>query len=185
MPDYAKLIEQETKRREPWQQRPEFKEWMAGMEKGLDHFFNHLVPDMPDDPYSVEGLRHAEATLLRLFPDGAAMSEETNPADGPAVDAFLRYLGQVYVARLEGRWMWMDMTDEGDFRPIIRLPCYPHDRYVAQLLADAADLRTGDRLATSFETDLGEYQDWQRAGRPGPNEWAPMRRKLRRERRGR
>jgi hypothetical protein len=179
------MLEQEAKRREPWQQRPEFKQWLAGMERGLERFFTELVPDMPSDPYTVDGLRHAEAAALAYFPDAEAASADRTPANAETIDGFRRYLGQVYLTRLEGRWIWLDLTDEGDFLPIVQLPAWPGDRNVDRVLVDAMHARTGNEFTQTFEADAREHDEWQQAGRPNFAEWIPLRRQLRRDRRGR
>ena len=111
MPNTGEEIEAERKRLAPLQQRPEWLEWLAGMESGLETFFTQIVPNMPDDPWTEEGMRVAEAAALEYFPDKDSANARKTPENLQVIDSFVRYLGEVSVRCFEG--VWMCGVDEG------------------------------------------------------------------------
>lgn len=171
MIDYAKEHAKELKRREPLQQRPEFREWLSEMEAGLDEFFSRVVPDMPSDRYTADGLRHAERAALQLFPASRAASPTQTPRNATDVDRFHRYLGEAFARQFEGTWLYIDMSEDRGPEPVVELPFAGSYHAPRGLLITAMRRRTGDRWAGIFDRDRSEYHTWVDAGRPSTPDW--------------
>ncbi|MGK8485439.1 hypothetical protein [Nocardia asiatica] len=93
--------EAERRQMDADQHDPRWLAWLADMDAGLERFFTETVPGMPDDPWSADGLRHAEARALELFPSREAVGL---PENRDTADGFHRYLGEVFRRAFEGRW---------------------------------------------------------------------------------
>lgn len=173
MPDYAQQREREIARREPFQQRPEWKDWLSRQDDGLEDFFTRVVPDMPADPYSAEGLRHAESAALKIFPDSKAASPTRSPENLDRIDPFQRYLGEVYIRCFEGHWLNLADTP-GEVEPAVETPYGETYHQVRTALTRAMSRRTGEEWAVLFGNQLAIYQRWQRAGRPALADWVAL-----------
>ncbi|RCK70245.1 hypothetical protein DT076_06150 [Desertihabitans brevis] len=153
---------------------PVWQEWLAGMEAGLDRFFAEVVPDMPADRFGLEGVRHAEAAALRIFPDMDAANPRTSPQDAGTIDAFHRYLGEVFVRNFEGRWRYADVSDTYGRLPVVELPYDLEPVTLLTLLTSVVGRRTGEELSTTFGYQQETYGQWVEAGRPAYPAWAEI-----------
>ncbi|MEU8901298.1 hypothetical protein AB0C65_35895 [Nocardia sp. NPDC048505] len=102
MGSVRKWTKAEHDRHEADQHSTEWLEWVAPQRftEQLNRFFAETVPDMPEDPYTVEGLDHAEAAWLELRPVGAP-----TPSELDVLDQFIRYIGETYRRTLGGEWV--------------------------------------------------------------------------------
>ncbi|AKU15691.1 hypothetical protein [Luteipulveratus mongoliensis] len=160
--------EAELAQRERDQQDPEFLTWLAAMDDELALFFERDVPDMPADPWSEEGLRHAEQAALRYFWD-------REPGDlswrREREKRFRRYLGEVFVRNFEGTWMWIDVNRNGTKAPVVSEPANPEYLQVEGQVDGALGDRTGGAWVQLFGYARRAYNDWVAAGRLSPDEW--------------
>ncbi|MBO0827510.1 MAG: hypothetical protein J2P24_06990 [Streptosporangiales bacterium] len=173
MVDYAEAYEQEQRRIAPFQQRPEWRDWLAGMDAALAGFFDRVVPDMPADPWSEEGLRHAEAAALERFPDADSADPETAQAGADVIDGFRRYLGELLVRRFEGAWVYVDLGATG-LVPAVALPYSPEYFDVGGALTMAVQRRTGGEWSAVHRFQREDHDAWVGAGRPEPPVWQQM-----------
>jgi hypothetical protein len=172
MSEYVEAYEREKRRIEPFQQRPEWLEWMAGMDAGLAEFFR-LVPDLPEDPWSTDGARQAEAAALKIFPDMPSASTERTPGNLHLIDPFRRFLGELMVRRFDGDWVNIDF-DRG-LGPAVRLPYASPYVDLSGTLTAAMARRTGDMWAAIVSRQTAAHAKWVEAGRPEPPLWFQMR----------
>lgn len=173
MPDYAKLIEQELRRIEPFQERPEWQQWLAGMEAGLAEL-SRLVPDLPADPWTEEGARRAEAAALRTFPSWELADPDQSPGNLHLIDPFRRYLGELFVRRFDGTWIFVDIENGHAPEPAVRVPYSEFYFDVTSTLTMAVHRRTGEEWAFIVRCQTEDHQKWVDAGRPEPAVWAQM-----------
>ena len=124
-----------------------FTSWLAMNDYLLDcEFLAGDVPGMPDDPYTVAGLRAAEAEALRRF---ASVSEMLAADNRAMLDKFVRYVGETFV-RLGGEWTNKPLVDNGKPYVGVRFPWREHTLEVPTLVTSAAARRTGDRWARVY-----------------------------------
>ncbi|AKU17292.1 hypothetical protein [Luteipulveratus mongoliensis] len=160
----------ELEQRERDQQDPVFVAWLAAMYDELALFFEKDVPDMPADPWTVEGLRHAEQAALRWYWD-------REPGDlswrREREKRFQRYLGEVFVRNFEGSWRWIAMRPQksSDKEPVIDEPAMGSYFEVARHVGAAMSERTGEKWARLFGRAQKNYDAWVEAGRLPPKEW--------------
>ncbi|WP_330229025.1 hypothetical protein OHA40_23400 [Nocardia sp. NBC_00508] len=150
------------------QQDPHWMEWLSHMSERIDQFLNVTVPDMPDNPWSDEGLNHAEAAALRIFP---TMESVDLPENRDISDQFHSYIGEVFRRNFEGEWRNVPDYDDDDhpkgFGPVIRLPYNPEYLAVFQLLTATMFRRTGSQWSRIFGYQAEDYETW-KAGRTSP-----------------
>lgn len=173
MPDVSNYVERyddESRRIEPFQQRPEWREWLGRMASELEDFFADVVPDLPEDPWTDAGLRAAEAAALRVFPDLAAADPDRRGSNRRLIDQFSRYLGEGLVRRFEGRWLLVDL-DPDELQPAVGLPYASIYFGVRGSVTMAADRRTGSEWSKIFQYQDEDYRNWVEAGRPAPALW--------------
>lgn len=168
--------EAERRQMDADQHDPRWLAWLADMDAGLARFFTETAPGMPDDPWSAEGLRQAEARALELFPSREAVGL---PENRDAADGFHRYLGEVFRRAFEGRWY--NVPDEDDtqrtrgFGPVVEMPFASMYLTVITQLTSAMSRRTGREWARVFGYQAEDYQAWQEAGRPPLEKWEQIR----------
>lgn len=120
-----------------------FAAWMAMMDYLVEYdFLTFDVDGMPDDPYSEEGLRVAEAEALRRF-DGSAAA--LAPENRELYDKFVRFVGEVFVRSLGGQWTNVPMVDDGKAYLGIRFPWRPETLPIPTLVTSALHRRTGEQ----------------------------------------
>jgi hypothetical protein len=152
------------------QQDPKFLEWLAGMDDGLATFFADDVPDMPENPFSAEGLRHAEEVAIRWF-------WRRNPIDREWPERelrFQRFVGETLIRSFEGRWKYIDMRGHGHF-PVVSLPSNPLYYELDLLVDQAVTKKSGEAWARIFGYAAEDHADWVAAGRLPPREWEKYR----------
>ncbi|MEV0766225.1 hypothetical protein [Nocardia sp. NPDC050435] len=153
MGSVRKWTKAEQERHEADQHSVEWLEWVAPQRftEQLNRFFTETVPDMPEDPYTVEGLDAAEAAQLRLWPaaDGSEPDQEV-------LDQFIRYIGETYRRTLGGEWInlaqWSSHVPRlRTLHPIIRADYSELGIVPAQSVAIADEERTGRAYREFYE----------------------------------
>ncbi|AKU14754.1 hypothetical protein [Luteipulveratus mongoliensis] len=149
------------------QQDPEFVAWLAAMDEDLRVFFEQDVPDMPENPWSEEGLRHAEQAAVSFF--------WAHDLDWPEREVrFARYLGEVFTRSFEGSWKWIDVRGDGK-APVVRRPSMPNYFEVANQVRAAVSERSGETWAELFRNTRRFHDAWVAAGRLAPQDWEDYR----------
>ncbi|WP_067682742.1 hypothetical protein [Nocardia miyunensis] len=150
------------------QEDPKWLDWVnpERMESQLAKFLTETIPDMPDDPWSAEGLDRAEREILNRF---ATMDDAESSENRDLADQFTRYIGEVFCRKFEGRWHNVRGTGGArypEFGPAV-------DREWSEMYLDVANLVTatvhrhwGDYLSTIFNNNARGHQDWVDSGRP-------------------
>lgn len=118
---------------------PAWIDWLGQHASVLDHFYHFDIPDLPADRYSTAGLQSAEHALHQRFPcvSDALLHREV-------LDRFARYLGEVLVQSLDGRWV-NDPFPGPALRPTIRFPSTDIRICVHEQVVLSLCLRTGTR----------------------------------------
>lgn len=125
-----------------------FASWLAMNDYLLDcELLAGDVPGMPDDPYTEEGLRVAEADALRRF---SSVAELVAPTNRDMLDKFVRYVGQTFVRGLGGQWTNRPLVDTGRAYVGISFPWREHTLEIPTLVTSAIARRTGDRWARVY-----------------------------------
>ncbi|MGY1945011.1 hypothetical protein [Nocardia asiatica] len=168
--------EAERRQMDADQHDPRWLAWLADMDAGLERFFTETAPGMPDDPWSADGLRHAEARALELFPTFESVSL---PESRAIADEFHRYLGEVFRRRFEGHWYNVPSHDDRQhtrgYGPVVDLPFTDVYFTVISQLTAAMDRRTGHFWARTFERMQTAHREWVDAGRPPLSVWLAQR----------
>ncbi|GAB2675845.1 hypothetical protein [Nocardia goodfellowii] len=153
--------EAERRQRALFQQAPVWIEWLAAMDEQRARFFSETVPDMPADPWSPEGLDHAEAAALRRFPD---MESVELPKNRDIADQFHRYVGETFRRNFGGKWYNVPSFDDEQrsrgFGPIIRDEFSAEYLDVITLLTASMHRRTGSEWSRIFGFVAQEYAAW-------------------------
>ncbi|CAM4436363.1 hypothetical protein NONI108955_28075 [Nocardia ninae] len=150
------------------QQDPKWLEWLKpeNMNAQLDAFLNETAPDMPDNPWTVEGLDHVERFVLERFStvDEAMLSENHRVAD-----QLTRFIGEVFRRNFEGRWFNVPSMNGGrymSFGPAIRHEWVDAYLDVANLTTATVHRNWGDYLSGIFSNSQEAYRKWVASGRP-------------------
>lgn len=143
------------------QQDPGFKAWVQTIELGVELgeiTFEDIIPDLPIDMFSDEGIIAAERALLNRYEDLRALKDD--PDQGWA---FMKYLGQAYVEKLECRWVYQPKVkgywdEEG---PAIECP-WPTSTLFPMLpcVTAAVIRREGDGWIYVFRNNRQDYLEW-------------------------
>ncbi|MFC9893771.1 hypothetical protein ACFVMC_08765 [Nocardia sp. NPDC127579] len=164
MGEIRKMTQAELARQEADQHVPEFLEWLEPerMDVQLRKFLTDTIPDMPENPYSADGLIQAEAVALELMPD------EDAPLPAPDVtDQFIRFLGETFRRNFGGSWMNIPNWDNNEtLGPVVRQDFANVYRDPLQWLVVASSRRTGTVWSTIFEFAVEDHEKWVAAGRP-------------------
>jgi hypothetical protein len=155
------------------QQDPKWLEWLKpeNMNTQIDAFLNETVPDMPDDPWTAQGLDRAERYILDSFPE---MDDVDRPENSTVADQLSRYIGEVFRRNFEGTWfnaLSMGGARYPDFGPVIRYKWTDVYLDTGNLITATVDRQWGDYLPGIFSRSLETYQKWVNAGRPPMAEW--------------
>jgi hypothetical protein len=135
-----------------------FKAWLAMNEYLLDtEFLAGDVPGLPDDPFTEEGLRVAEAEALRRFAD---VAEVLAPENRQMYDKFVRYIGETFVRGLGAQWTNRPMVDDGKPHIDIRYPWQPETLDVPAMLTSAVHRRTGQEWAFVYRMATEDRENW-------------------------
>ncbi|MGW4848903.1 hypothetical protein [Nocardia brasiliensis] len=169
MGDFRPYTQAELKQIERDQNDPKWLEWVApeNMNAQLDAFLNETVPDMPDDPWSAQGLDHAERAALSIFP---TVDSTLVPENRAVADQFHRFIGEVFRRNFEGVWRNVPSFDDAKrsrgFGPVIRRPFAEFYLGVVPALTTAIDRKTSTTWAQGFRYSEEDYRVWVEAGRP-------------------
>ncbi|WP_063037859.1 hypothetical protein [Nocardia pseudovaccinii] len=158
------------------QQDPRWLAWLTRMNEQLDRFLNETFPDMPNNPWTVEGLRQAEQAALERFPTDEAVAL---PENIDVADQFYRFFGEVFRRNFEGEWYNVPDFDTETralgFGPVVSRPFNENYLDVVPLLTTAVYRREGDLFASIFGYSQEDYAEWQAAGRLPLKEWIEIR----------
>lgn len=156
------------------QQDPSWTAWLARMDEQIETFLNTTVPDMPSDPWTADGLRHAERAALQLFPSGTAGNSQ---ALMRVTDQFHRYFGEVFRRNFAGEWFNapVDRSSVGVIAPMLKEPYKPVYLDILPILAAALVLGTGEVWRQIFTWSEQEYLDWKFAGQAPITRWVHAR----------
>lgn len=122
-----------------------FAAWLAMNDYLLDcEFLAGDVPGMPDDAFSEQGLRVAEAEALRRF---ANASDALAPSNREMYDKFVRFIGEVFARTLGGAWTNKPAVDDGSAYLGVRFPWRTDPLTIPTLFTSALHRRTGDQWA--------------------------------------
>lgn len=122
-----------------------FAAWLAMNDYLLDcEFLAGDVPGMPEDPYTEDGLRIAEANALSRFADS---DEALAPDNREMYDKFVRFIGEVFVRSLGGEWTNKPFVDDGSAYLGVRFPWRDESLTVPTLFTSALHRRTGEQWA--------------------------------------
>ncbi|MCM6776446.1 hypothetical protein NDR87_21105 [Nocardia sp. CDC159] len=154
------------------QQDPRWLAWVERMDEELAKFLSETVSDMPENPWTAEGLRRAEQAALERFPESGY---EDRPENRELVDQFARFLGEVFRRNFEGEWYNVPEYDDENrsrgFGPVIQEGYNPMYLDVIPLLGTAIVRRTGEEWTTIFGYSQQDYAKWVEHGRPPLEEW--------------
>lgn len=165
----------ELRQREKNQQNPAWLAWLGGMDDALERFLTVDVADMPTDPWSMDGLGHAEQAALIIFP---SMDSVLAPENRELADRFQRFIGETYVRRFEGEWMNVPGNSDHmarGFEPAVRQPFSDMYLTVVTQLTAAMHRRSGNQWARVYSRSAATYAEWQAGGRLPLSEWEALR----------
>ncbi|MFF0491019.1 hypothetical protein ACFYTQ_18520 [Nocardia sp. NPDC004068] len=177
MGEYRPHTAAELARMEQDQHDPKWLAWVAPelMETQLRKFLTDTVPDMPDDPWTAEGLAQAECVALELFP---TMQATRSPENRDVADQFHRFIGEVFRRNFEGSWYNVPSFDDSQgthgFGPVIKLPFAEFYFTVIQQLTTVIDRHTGKQWAWIYAQQQKNYDDWKNSGRLPLSEWQAL-----------
>ncbi|WP_280253390.1 hypothetical protein [Nocardia abscessus] len=161
MSGYKPYTQEERRRMDHDQRDPRWLAWLERMDEQLNRFFTEKVTDMPEDPWSAEGLNRAEAAALRIFP---TMESVDLPENREVADQFHRYVGEVFRRNFEGEWYNVPSYDDEQrtrgFGPVIREGYNPEYLTVVPLLTTAMFRRTGVEWSQIFGYSEEDYTAW-------------------------
>lgn len=172
-----KSTKAELRQHERDQRAPAWLEWLAAMDTELERFFTDDVPELAGlaDRWSAEGLRIAGAAAVAEFGDIQALYL---PENKPAVDRYVRFVGEVYRRSFEGGWLNVPARGPGaEFWPVVNRPAGvyldPHDQLgLAFFKPTKRDPGHPEgEMVWVYGNSKEDYENWVAAGRPGPEEW--------------
>ncbi|WP_433662065.1 hypothetical protein ACQPW1_07890 [Nocardia sp. CA-128927] len=159
-----KYTKAELRQREKDQEDQNWLAWLADMDVQIHKFFTETVPDLPENPWTAEGLQHAEAAALKLFPDWETVPL---PENRDVADQFSRYVGEVFRRNFEGIWRNEPSFDSRrnplGFGPVIHTPENPEYLDVVNLLTAAMHRRTGNEWSRIFGYSTDGFAKWKSA----------------------
>ena len=156
------------------QHNPLFLAWLADMDRELKTLFTQDIPDMPTDPYTYEGLHHAEQAALRLF-----WGEPMSPDWADQRERLWRYIGQMFVRHTAGVWKYIDMNNGKGLVPVVQVPFEMSYYEPIDMLSVATSERTGNRLSYIYGWADKGHTAWVEHGRMPLREWLDFQRALR------
>lgn len=165
----------ELRQQEKDQQDPAWLAWLAAMPDALDTFLTEDVPDMPADPWTADGLCHAERAALALFPTWESVREPQNRA---LADRIRRFIGEVFIRNFDGEWRNVPQFNRDGypgFGPVVSEPYTEMYLTVGTKLTAALDRRTGTGWAQIFGYSVESHAAWTAAGKPPLSEWVVLR----------
>ncbi|MFI7004274.1 hypothetical protein [Nocardia sp. NPDC050175] len=168
MGDFRPYTKAELEQIERDQHDPQWLAWLDSekMNAQIDAFLNETVPDMPDNPWTAEGLDRVERDMLERFSD---MDDVDRAENWVVADQFSRFIGEVFRRNFEGRWFnapSMGGARYPDFGPVIRHEWVDAYLDVGNLITATVHRKWGDNLSTIFANSSESYREWVSAGRP-------------------
>ena len=145
------------------QKDPKFRSWVAALVEGLDLYlidFKNIIPDLPDDDmFSEDAIIAAERAFLGCFP-----TVESVDLDDSRVWDFMKYLGQVFVDKLECTWVWQPRLARvgwGFDSPAISTP-WPSISLLPMytMMTATAHRKTGEEWVDLFRANREDYVEW-------------------------
>jgi hypothetical protein len=122
-----------------------FASWLAMNEYLVeDDFLVNDVDAMPDNPFSEEGLRVAEAEALRRFDDA---EQALAPENRELYDKFVRFIGEAIIRGIGGEWTNRPLVDDGKAYLGLRFPWRKETLTIPTLFTAALSRRTGEEWA--------------------------------------
>lgn len=129
-----------------------FAAWLAMNEYLVEEdFLVFDVQGMPDDPFSEDGLRVAEAEALRRFADH---HEALAAPSRPLFDKFVRFVGEAFVRGVGGGWTNRPYMDDGSAYLGLRFPWTEYTLTVPMMVTAALARRTGEEWAFVYRCKL-------------------------------
>ncbi|MBF9434657.1 hypothetical protein HA133_01740 [Mycobacteroides chelonae] len=148
------------------QQQPSFLAWVERLQLGIELHAStpaDWFPGIPeDDWFSDEAISFVEKTLLERYEDTAALT-----ADFDGQLPFIKYWGQAFVEKLEGKWV--SIPEIPDRWPTpgwgIELP-WRYDWFfdVIPTVRVAVRRRSGEEWLFTFNNNRKGYQAWKDHG---------------------
>ena len=133
-----------------------FAAWLAMNDYLVDEdFLVNDVDGMPDDPFTADGLRVAEAEALRRFD---SPEDALAPQNRELYDKFVRFLGEAIIRGVGGEWTNRPLVDDGKAYLGLRFPWRKETLTVPTLFTAALARRTGEEWAFVF-TNLVKKRD--------------------------
>lgn len=141
---------------------PAWIDWLGQHAGSLEQFYMFDTPDLPADRYSTAGLQTAENALHQRFPcvSDALLHHEV-------LDRFARYLGEVLVQSIDGRWI-NDPFPGPALRPTVRFPYTDIRVCVYEQVALSLWFRTGTRWSAIHAYLSRQCATWWESGRDTP-----------------
>ncbi|MEV5834972.1 hypothetical protein [Nocardia sp. NPDC052112] len=156
------------------QNMPIWRQWFECMDSKLSAL-SELVPDMPADPYTADGLKRVMAVAHDVFPTVQSVSENAETAD-----LFARFIGEVFRRNFDGRWFNFPYHMAGlpDLFPAVRFDWdYPGYVIPAHQLSDEIELGPErEAVAWVYGNYTQDHAEWVAAGRPAGEalkKWKP------------
>ncbi len=97
-----------------------FEAWLSMNDLLVDEFLDFIVPIMPADPFTQDGLRVAADEALQRF---ATVDDVLAPENRHVYDLFVRYIGETFVRAAGMVWTCHPVVDNG--KPYIGVK-FPH-----------------------------------------------------------
>lgn len=147
------------------QANPEFQAWVEGISLGIELYAStpaDWFPGIPeDDWFSDEAISFVEKTLLDRFEDTTALT------DFDAQLPFIKYHGQLYVEKLEGKWVSIPKLPDRWPMPGwgVELP-WRYDGFydVIPAIRVAVRRRVGNQWLFTFNNNRKSYLNWKNNG---------------------
>ncbi|WP_280273950.1 hypothetical protein [Nocardia wallacei] len=173
MGDYRTYTQAELEQKERDQQDPKWLEWVdpIRMNAQIYKLLNETVPDIPDNPWSPEGLDRAERYALDRF---SSMDDVDKPENRDIADQLTRFIGEVFRRNFDGEWYNVpEMSGErySDFGPVIRDEWSDAYLDTANLVTAAVHRKWGDYWSGIYSNSIETHKSWVEAGKPSLHEW--------------
>ncbi|WP_040829012.1 hypothetical protein [Nocardia jiangxiensis] len=150
------------------QKNDKWRAWLADMDAEIDVLLRE-VPGMPENPWSLEGLRHVEQFILRRFPSLDDVSK--NPENWPLADRLARFIGEVFHRLFEGKWEnhpeeYTTIERYPDFGPAITNEWTDVPLDVGNDITIIIHRQRGEHLSLIYRHRVEDYAKWVESGRP-------------------
>ncbi|MEV0670096.1 hypothetical protein [Mycobacterium sp. NPDC050441] len=148
------------------QRRDDFQAWAEALDMGIDLHVDtpeDWFPGFPEEDYfSDEAISFVERTLVDTYEDVEPLQEDSH-----GMLLYMKFLGQAYVDKLEGRWVGIPSV-AGRW-PVpgwgVELP-WRYDWFldVTAAVEVAASRRSGDQWLSAFNRHRDDYRRWKADG---------------------